>query len=200
MDVDAAAISLRFSEQVEELVAASNDWAQTLEELQYTFGEGPGVEAGKALEPVLVCDLQAERARWPGFTDRAVPAGLGAMFAFPLAGGATRLGTLDLYRRRPGPLPTSQLTEAALLADVATVALLDGTPPDRTAGWSDAPSHYEDVNVATGILAARLGVDVDEAFVLLRAHAFGSGSTLFDVAHAVLSHQLDGAAFQKPTQ
>ena len=40
-----------------ELVAATDDWAERLEELQYTMGEGPGVEAFAHGGPVLVADL-----------------------------------------------------------------------------------------------------------------------------------------------
>lgn len=196
MDIDAAAVSLRLAERVEDLVAASDGWAQRLEELQYTCGEGPGVEAGKAVEPVLVCDLHSDLARWPAFADGAVSAGLGAMFSFPLVGGVTRLGTLDLYRRRPGGLPADQLTGAALLADMAASALLNDVSPDWAARWAETPGHYDDVNMATGMLAEHLGVSVDEASARLRAHAFGSRQPLADVADAVLSRRLDGTTFR----
>lgn len=64
-------------------------------------------------------------------------------------------------------------------------------------GYGTGPrGHYDEVHMAMGMLAAHLGISVDEASVRLRAHVFGTGRTLLDVAHAVISRQLDGDSFQ----
>lgn len=198
LGVDGAAISLRHSARLQELAAASDSWTQGLEELQYTVGEGPGVEAFNTAGPVLVTDLAAVEQRWSAFVDAAVSDGLGAAFAFPLQGGAIRLGTLDLYRRLPGELPGDDLADAAVLADLATTALLTDAEPTGTASWAheDTPGHYDDVNVATGMLAAELQISVEDAFLRLRAHAFGTGHALLDVARAVLARRLGADVFQ----
>jgi hypothetical protein len=197
VDVDAAAISLRVCEGCEELVAASDPWAQALEELQYTLGEGPGVEALVALRPVMVTDVRVDGGRGPGFANSAAADGLVSVFAFPIGRPGTRLGTLDLYRRRPGELPTEQLTDAAMLADLAMFTLMGDIGSDENLGGvrDGTRGHYDEVHMAVGMLAAHLGISVDEASVRLRAHAFGTGRTLLDVAHAVISRQLDGDSF-----
>lgn len=197
VDVDGAAISLRTPERAQELAAASGSWARGLEELQYTVGEGPGVDAFTTAGPVLVDDLSDAGTRWPGFVDSATADGLAAVFALPLREGAVRLGTLDLYRRQPGALSTEALADAIVLADLATTALLTGTTPDAAA-WAreDAPGHYDDVNVATGMLATELRIGLDDAFLRLRAHAFSTGHPLLDVARAVLTRQLRADSFQ----
>ncbi|SMC66869.1 GAF and ANTAR domain-containing protein [Kibdelosporangium aridum] len=196
--VDAAAITLRTSARAQELAAASGQCARRLEEIQYTVGVGPGVEAFDMGSPVLMADLAEAHQRWPGFEDAAVADGVSAVFAFPLLGGAVQVGVLDLYRRRPGELSADQLADAAVLADLATTALLTDAAPHATAGrtWDDLPGHYDDVNVATGVLAAELQISVENAFLRLRAHAFSTGQAVLDVAHAVLSHQFDVDAFQ----
>jgi hypothetical protein len=156
------------------------------------------VEAFETGGPVLVPDLSTADQRWPGFMDLAVDGGLAAVFTFPLRGGAIRLGTLGLYRRRPGGLSADGLADAAVLADLATTALLTDVAPTGTAPWAreDAPGHYDAVNVATGILAAELHVSVDDAFLRLRAHAFSTGRDLLDVARAVLSRELRSDALR----
>jgi hypothetical protein len=196
--IDAAAISLRSSTRAQELAACSDAWARRFEEVQYTVGDGPGVEAFTTGGPVLVADLTTADQRWPGFMDAAVADGLAAVFAFPLQTGAIRVGTLDLYSRRPGRLPADDLADAAVLADLATTALLTDTAPTGPAPWAqeDAPGHYDDVNVATGILAAELRISIDDAFVRLRAHSFSTGRPLLDVARAVLARQLSSDTFQ----
>jgi hypothetical protein len=198
LDIDGAAISLRTSGRAQELVAATDLWTRRLEELQYTLGEGPGVAAFTTAGPVLVAELADAGQRWPGFVDSAGTDGLAAVFALPIQGGAIRLGTLDLYRRRTGSLSADDLADAAILADLATAALLADAAPASGAAWTraDAPGHYDDVNVATGMLAAELSITIADAFLRLRAHAFSTGKPLLEVARAVLARQLQADSFQ----
>jgi hypothetical protein len=197
--VDGAAVSVRSASRSQELVAVSDSWARGLEELQYTLGEGPGAAAFADGGPVLVSDLESAENRWPAFVDAASGAGLGAVFAFPLQNGAIRLGTLDLYRRRPGALSEEALSDVTVLADLATTALLTdvGNAQVAAAPWarSEAPGHYDDVNMATGMLAAELRISLDEAFTRIRAHAFSNDLPLLDVARAVLARRLRSDAF-----
>jgi GAF domain-containing protein len=194
LDVDAAAITIRTSVRMQELVAASDKWAESLEELQYTVGEGPGVEAFTTGGPVLASDMRADEHRWPGFGDEASSSGAGAVFAFPLQAGAIKLGTLDLYRRAPGGLSSEGLADAVALADLAVTALLSDarTGDDPVALWArhDVPGFYEDVNVATGMLATQLRISLEDAMLRLRAHAFSHHLPLTEVARAVLNRQL----------
>jgi hypothetical protein len=192
VEVAGAAISLRTASRAQELVAATDDWAERLEELQYTMGEGPGVEAFAHGGPVLVADLAEEGTRWPGFTDAADAIGALAVFAFPVQEGAIRLGTLDLYHRATGGLSTDALADAAVLAELAMTALMTDAHTTDTASWTRemVPGHYEDVNVATGMLAAQLHISLDNAFLRLRAHAFSHDLPLLDVARDVMRREL----------
>jgi hypothetical protein len=198
VDVDGAAIAVRSSGRIEELVAVTGAWARDIEDLQHTVGEGPGVEAFDTGGPVLVSDLAAAPGRWPGFADIAAEQ-VGAVFAFPLQEGAIRLGTLTLYRRRSGALAEDELADVAVLADLATTALLmdAGDEGADMAPWAreGAPGHYDDVNVATGMVAAELRISIEDAFLRLRAHAFSHGQPLLEVARAVLERRLGADAF-----
>jgi hypothetical protein len=188
-DVDAAALTLRANARAEEMVGASDDWAVRLEEIQYTLGEGPGVMAFRDATPVLVADLSADGAGWPGFGAAAAAEGLAAMFAFPLQVGGIRLGTLDLYRRRPGGLTATALADAAILADLATYALLEQNELADDDQLRMTLS-YQDVNMATGMLAAQLRISLEDAFARLRAHAFSSGRSVLDVARDLLERRI----------
>ena len=77
--------------------------AVLLEELQYTLGEGPCVDAYRLGQPVFEPDLRrAGVTRWPAFADPAVQGGARAVFGFPMSVGSVRLGALNLYRDGPG--------------------------------------------------------------------------------------------------
>lgn len=190
--VDAAAVTVRAMAQTQQLVAATDAWAESLEELQYTVGEGPGVAAFASGEPVLVGDFGEDGHRWPGFGDEAAAAGLGAAFAFPLQAGAIRLGTLDLYRRVAAPLDGEPLADALTLADLTTTALLTDAGGDDVAPWAreDLPGRYDDVNVASGMLAGQLQITLEDALLRLRAHAFSHRLPLTEVAKAVLHRRI----------
>ncbi|QFU91861.1 GAF and ANTAR domain-containing protein [Amycolatopsis sp. YIM 10] len=193
LEVDAAAVTVRTNALSQDLIAASGTWAESLEELQYTVGEGPGIAAFEAGEPVLTGDLGAAATRWPGFAEEIAANGVGAVFAFPLQAGAIRMGTLTLYRRRPGALTASDLGDAAILAEMTTTALVaDSRGTETTASWAkeDTPGFYDEVNIATGMLAAQLQISLQDALLRLRAHAFSQHLPLTEVAQAVLNRQL----------
>jgi hypothetical protein len=70
-------------------VAATDGPAMVMENLQYTLGEGPCMDAFRDGRPVLHSDLASTgMSRWPGFVPAALEAEIAAMFAFPLQVGA----------------------------------------------------------------------------------------------------------------
>src|SRR3954454_22897922 len=65
--------------------AASDGGALQLEELQFTLGQRPCGNAARRGRPVRAPDLAGTSSRsWPQFRAGAHPAGLRAVFAFPL--------------------------------------------------------------------------------------------------------------------
>ena len=67
--------------------------SKVIEELQYTLGEGPYVDAYRQDTVVAEPDLaDPVTRRWPIFTPPALAAGARAVFGFPLRVGTVRLG------------------------------------------------------------------------------------------------------------
>jgi hypothetical protein len=173
-------------------VAASDGGALQLEELQFTLGQGPCVEASRTGHPVLVPDLARTSSRsWPHFSARADAAGLRAVFAFPLQVGGIRLGVLDLYRDTAGELSGEELAGALSFADAATRLLLDlqaedsaqGIPPPHALAVLDDRA---EVHQATGVVSVRAGVSLAQALALLRARAYAEERPIGDLARDVL--------------
>lgn len=166
-----------------------------LDELQYTLGEGPGLDAHRHARPVLEPNLADPRQpRWLAFSEAATAAGARAVFAFPLLVGAVGLGAVTLYRDRHGALGDDQHADALVLANVAALAVLTiqaGAPLGVLADdlATDAGLHLV-VHQAAGMTAIQLDISVREALVRLRALAFRSGRRLADVAGDVVARHL----------
>lgn len=177
------------------VLAATDEWARQVEELQFALGEGPCVEASGSGRPVLQPDLVAAGpARWPWFGAAALDAGVHAIFAFPLRVGAIRVGVLDLYRATPGRLSSLELAAAFAFAEAATIVVLhlqdndgrDGAPSVLT-GPIDSRA---EVHQATGMITIQLGVSLAEALLRLRAHAYATERTVSAVATDVVMRRI----------
>jgi hypothetical protein len=171
-------------------VAISDGPAATMEELQFTLGEGPCVDSSTSGRPVLVPDLRSMGpSRWPAFTAGALEAGIRAVFAFPLRVGGIRLGVLDLYRDHTGELDSADLSEALSFADAATSILVHlqrmslENPSDP---GLEVIEDRAEVHQATGVISVQLGSDMGEALVRLRARAYASERPILDLARDVL--------------
>jgi hypothetical protein len=176
-------------------VCTTNNVSDVIEQLQYDLGEGPCVDAYHQERPVLEPDL-AEPAtpRWLAFAGPAVEAGVRAIFGFPMQVGAVRLGALNLYRDRPGPLTDEQHADALVMADVAAQALLvlqADAPPGKLAAELEANADFQYVvHQASGMVSVQLEVSVGQALIRLRAYAFGNDRPLTKVAQDVVARRL----------
>jgi len=103
-------------------VAASDDAALRFERLQSEIGEGPCLRAYLSGQAVVIPDLRASDD-FKEFGPRALEAGLGAVFTFPLRNPEGQLGALDLYRESPGDLAPRDMEAAQTLADVTAAYL-----------------------------------------------------------------------------
>ena len=176
-------------------VCTTNRVSALIEQLQFTLGEGPCVDAYNEDRPVLEPNLaQPVRPRWLAFTGPAVEAGVRAVFGFPLHVGAVRLGALNLYHHRPGALDDEQHADALVMADVAAQAVLvlqANAPPGELATTLEVGADFKYVvHQASGMVAAQLEISVAEALIRLRAYAFGNGRPLAAVAQDVVARAL----------
>lgn len=176
-------------------VCTTNAVSTQIEELQFTLGEGPCVDAYTLGRSVLEPDLADPKVpRWFAFSPPALAAGVRAVFGFPLQVGAVRLGALNLYRDRPGALSDDQHADALVVADLAAhnvLAMQSHAPGDAVAAELDVGADFHlVVHQASGMVAAQLGVTVGEAMIRLRAHVFAHDLKLTDVAESVVARRL----------
>ena len=188
-------------------LCTTNEVSARIEELQYTLGEGPCVDAYHQDRPVLEPDMaDPATQRWFGFAAAAVEVGVRAIFGFPMQVGSVRLGALNLYCDRPGPLSDEQHADALVMADVAAQAVLvmqAGAPPGALAAELEAGAGFQyAVHQASGMVSAQLDVNVGQALIRLRAYAFGNDRPLAEVAQDVVSRRLrfDDRSAQKDSR
>lgn len=177
------------------MLASTDGPARIMEELQFTLGEGPCVDASTSGRPVLQPELARTAAqRWPGFAAGALGAGVRAIFAFPLQVGGIRVGVLDLYRDVEGALDDCELAEALAFADAATSVLLQlqatSGPEGRQAGLVELIEDRAEVHQATGMISVQAGLGLAAALVLLRAHSYAAERPILDVARLVIARTL----------
>ena len=193
--VNGAGVMLMSGEIPRGSLCSTDDVSNLIEELQYTLGEGPCVDAYQQDEVVLEPDLaDPATPRWLAFTPPAVEAGVRAVFGFPLRVGTVRLGAFNLYRDPPGPLSDDQHADALVMADVAARWVLEvqaGAPPGGLAAELEVGADFHFVvHNAAGMVSVQLGVSVSEALIRLRAYAFSHDRLLADVAQDVVDRTL----------
>ena len=127
-------------------LCTTNEVSALIEQLQFTLGQGPCVDAYQHDRPVLEPDLaDPAKTRWVAFTIPALAAGVRAIFGFPLQVGAVRLGALNLYRDRAGPLSDEQHADALVMADVCAAAVLmmqANAPPGELAAELESGANF----------------------------------------------------------
>jgi hypothetical protein len=191
-----AGLSMARGIGLREPVFATDPRMEELEELQFTLGQGPSVDAAHGDHPVLVADLAdaGSRERWPVFAPAAAGRGIRGLFSIPIQTGAVRVGVLGLYRLREGPLDGVELADVLAYADAVLVLALDhrgGVASDlETLGDGGLADRRAEVHQATGMLSVQLGVDVTEALVRLRAYAYLHDRGLAETAGAVVARRL----------
>jgi hypothetical protein len=193
--VDGVGIMLMSGDISRGSLCTTNAVSHLIEELQYTLGEGPCVDAYQQNQVVAEPRLADPRTpRWFAFTPPALEAGVRAVFGFPMRSGMVRLGALNLYRDWPGPLTGDQHADALVLADLAARWVLEaqaGAPPGAIAEELEtgADFHFA-VHNAAGMISVQQQVSVTEALIRLRAYAFSKDRLLADVAEDVVARRL----------
>src|SRR6266516_179675 len=193
--VNGAGVMLMSGEIPRGSLCSTDEVSQLIEELQYTLGEGPCVDAYQQDKVVAEPDLADPAApRWPAFTPPVLDAGVRAVFGFPLRVGTVRLGALNLYRDRHGPLTGDQHADALALADVAARWVLEaqaGAAPDAVAQELEAGADFHFVvHNAADIVSVQQQISITEALIRLRAYAFSHDRLLAKVAEAVIAPRL----------
>jgi transcriptional regulator with GAF, ATPase, and Fis domain len=189
LGISAAGLLLTDGRGTLQVVAASSERTRLLELFQLQTDEGPCVDCYRTGTPVSAIDLPTS-GRWLQFAEAAAEAGFAAVHAVPMRLRTEIIGALNFFSADAGALAPATLRLGQALADVATIGILQQRAIRRrdvlTEQLQTALNSRVLIEQAKGVLAERLQVDVDEAFLALRKRARSQNRRLSDLAQAVV--------------
>ncbi|MFI6642423.1 ANTAR domain-containing protein [Streptomyces sp. NPDC050504] len=166
---------------------ASDERCRELVEIQFDLDEGPCLDSSRSQRPLPLTPLSGVgQERWPRFAPLARRLGVTAAAAVSLRLPHLQLGALNLFMTHPPYVTAHDLRLAQTLADVTAVALSHRHElADKQKAIAQLQTALDSrivIEQAKGVLAARLGTGMDEAFTLLRAHARSRQQKITDLA------------------
>lgn len=194
LNADAAGVILSDQHGQLHVVASTSHRAQVLELFELQRAEGPCLDCFHTGLVVANVDLVEAQVRWPQFSAASIRAGYRSSHAIPLRLRNSVIGAMNLFCLDQSSLSEDDLALGQALADVATIGLLQ----ERAVRESELLAEQLQtalnsrilIEQAKGVLFARAGIDVDEAFLLMRNHSRRTNQLLKDVATAVIDGTL----------
>jgi GAF domain-containing protein len=191
LGVDAAGVMLADTHGQLRVAAASSERARLLELFELQNDEGPCLDAFRTGRQVSWVDQPPnEPTPWPLFAPHLRTEGFSSVHAVPMRLRRQVIGALNLFGQPPVQLPAEDVRVAQAFADIATIAILqERLVKERevlAAQLQTALDSRVVIEQAKGVLAERLGFDMDTAFSTLRDAARRTNRRLSDVARDVV--------------
>jgi transcriptional regulator with GAF, ATPase, and Fis domain len=192
--VSAAGIMLADGQGRLHHAACSSEQMRLVELLELQLEEGPCFDAFRSGAAVRSDTPDDAAARWPHFAPHASEGGFAAVSAVPLRLRQEAVGALNLFSATSGALDDADLGIVQAMADIATIGIVQArliADRDLVTRQLEGALHSRVIiEQAKGVVAERLGVGVDEAFVLVRRLARNTNRLLADVARGVVDGSL----------
>jgi GAF domain-containing protein len=202
LGVDAAAICLVFDGVNVATLGASSPAARIYDELQFTLGEGPCLDAVAQHSPILIDDLACPPggdAHWLAYGEAILTQHIRSVYAVPIIVAGTYVGALEVFYAQPPAWTVEHFNWVAKAAELAQLPILDLHGRDLDADTAEPGSHVwteldpltrAEVSQATGMLMVQLNLAAATALARLRAHAFATGRSATSVARDVIDHRV----------
>lgn len=172
--------------------AASNEWAEALDEMQYVEHEGPCLDAARTGAVFRVRDMPNEM-RWPSYMPRAAALGAASMVSVPMTVEGKTIGALNVYSRRVDGFGSDAVSVIEIIAAHASLAAQVSATlvGHRTlaAQLRVAMESRATIEQAKGIIMATARCDADTAFARLVDQSQHDNRKLRDVADELVRRQ-----------
>jgi len=190
LDVTAAGLMLASPEGELRMAASSSEAIRLVELFELQAQEGPCLDCYRSGEAVLNHDLTGGHGRWPSFAPVAVEAGFRTAHALPMRLRGNVIGALNLFGGWASPLSDEEVLAGQALADMATISILQDRATIAAQALNEqlnrALTSRITIEQAKGVIAERAGINVVEAFELLRTNARRRSVRLADLAAQVI--------------
>jgi hypothetical protein len=186
---DHASLMLRRSGRVE-TVAASDDVARRIDELERALGEGPCLDAIDDHEPDQhICTDLTEGSKWPELASRIMAeTTVHGMAGFRLRQDGQRVGALNVFSDTPGALTERSLDQAIMLTAFASVTLAALERGEEATTLRRGLESNREIGKAVGLLMAMHDIDDDRAFEMLAKVSQEMNVKVAEVAAQVVAH------------
>lgn len=190
LGVAGAGVSLSEGNGRLQFVTATDGRASRVEAAQLELGDGPCYHAFRTGRVVAVDDLEGDD-RWPEYRDVVLRAGFRSVLGVPMPSSTGEtVGALDLYDTEPRRWDDEVREVATVLSNMASGYILMAQSIADARTRAQHLQHALDSRVvieqAKGVLSATRGVDVNQAFELLRDRARSSRRRIHDVARGIV--------------
>ncbi len=197
LGAEAAGVMLADARGGLRLIASSDERMRLLELFELQGAQGPCLDAFSTGRP-LQASAEGSSIRWPVFARRASGAGFQVMCAVPLRVRANVIGAMNLFRATDEPFTDDEMGIAQAMAEMAAIGLIQEKALREhsllTEQLQAALNSRVIIEQAKGMLAEYLGINVDDAFTLLRNYARNRNRKLSDVARDVIDRKIPSIA------
>ena len=201
LEVAAAGLMLVGPDGDLRVMASSSEAMRVLELYELQAEQGPCLDCYLTGKPVMDQDLGSGDSRWPKFGAEALAAGFHSVQALPMRLRGVVIGALNLFHIETGEMSAADVSAAQALADVATIAILQHRASHEAQVVNQQLQHALNSRIvieqAKGMVAERAGLNMQQAFGALRAHARNHNLRLIAVAEAVIAGDLPGQALDR---
>lgn len=170
-------------------VASSSDTARHMDELQYTFGDGPCLTATRTQTLVHVKDSHTDH-RWSDYFTAISNHGVRSILAVPVPLEGQALCALNFYALTPDSFDPDSIDTAQHFAREASqclrLAVRIAHLTDTGQNLTTAMQSRTTIDLAAGIIMAQNRCSQEQAMTILKAASSGRNMKLRDVAAALL--------------
>lgn len=170
-------------------IASSSDRALHMDEIQYSFGDGPCMTAARDSVVVEIPDLHLE-GRWPEYAATVGQHGMRSVLAVPFRLEGEAQAAMNLYSARAGRFDAKALEDAKTYAREVNNILRLGL---RVAHLGETAAHLRSalesrtiIDLAVGIIMAQNRCGQEKAVEILKAASNGRNLKLRDIADTLV--------------
>lgn len=195
LSADGAALTLATAEGARLQVYASDELTMQLEDLQDVVEQGPSIDALRSGVVQIAAFAAEGDGKWPMMHEHGARLGFtGTLLSVPLVVDDRVIGALSAHRQRP-EAPEDRDVGTFLGVALATALLQDPELAAANDACSASWPSKAQINQATGMVVAQVGVLPEDALALLKGHAFAQNTTLLEVARHVIERTINFRQF-----
>ncbi len=176
-------------------VAASDETARHVDELEQELDEGPCLDVLDESEPAQhICTDLTTGSKWPELATRIVDeTPVRGMAGFRIRQDGHKVGALNVFSDTPEALTEHSLEQAIMLTAFASVAMAALDRGEEATTLRRGLESNREIGKAIGLLMAMHDIDDDQAFSMLAKVSQEMNVKLAEVASQVITHHRKGS-------